>query len=150
MVASAQKKPSNKTTAKKTVKKTSVPSKKKSVSPVAKKTPPAPVKSPVSKKSSSSKKNSRPRKAVKKSSVSHFQKVPLKEEVARSNSPDVDTTMFTTILAVFIVAFVVLAGYIYARRFQKLDTTSTYQEQTLSPQRISVAAGVALNPQIVE
>lgn len=83
----------------------------------------------TSKKSPVVKKVSTP-KATKKVAVksSHFTQNIIPEaknvHVPHVKKEETDTSMFTTVLAIFIIAFMVLGGYVYSRQAHKTDVLS--------------------------
>lgn len=129
--AAPKKSPSKKTTA--APKKTTAP--KKVVAAPLTKT----VTKPTTKKVST-------KKTVKASAAS-FTKELIPESVS-TKKDTTDMSIFATILAVFVVALVVLGGYIYSRQVRMADEpvpTSAVSE----PQKISISSSVNLTPEVI-
>lgn len=59
--------------------------------------------------------------------------------------------MFTTVLALFIVALVVLGGYIYSRQSRMMEPPAPPVTPTVTstPQNIRISSTVALTPEVV-
>lgn len=117
----------------------------KSKKPVTKKPVVAPVvsspviaKKPVKKVSSAAKK------------PAHFTKNIIPETVKISKPTRMDTSVFTTILALFVVALVVLGGYIYSRQSRMMEPPAPPLVPVVTePQRISISSSVTLTPDII-
>lgn len=137
-----------KTTTKKSstgAKKTTKSAPQKSKKTATKKTVVAPVVSaPVAKKVV-------PKKGVKSvKKPAHFTKDLIPETVKVSKPTRMDTSIFTTILALFVVALVVLGGYIYSRQSRMMEPPAPPLVPSASePQRISIASSVVLTPDII-
>lgn len=137
-----------KTTTKKSstgAKKTTTSAPKKTKKAVTKKIVTAPVVStPVVKKVA-------PKKAVKSvKKPAHFTKDLIPETVKVSKPTRMDTSMFTTILALFVVALVVLGGFIYSRQSRMMEPPAPPLVPAVTePQRISIASSVVLTPEII-
>jgi hypothetical protein len=59
-------------------------------------------------------------------------------------------SIFATILAVFVVALVVLGGYIYSRQARMMDQTTIPTNPFVSePQKISISSSVILTPEVM-
>lgn len=133
--AAPKKSPSKKTTV--APKKTTAP--KKTVSAPVTKT----VAKPATKKVSSSKKKVLPNKP------SIVKKDPGLVSVSTKKSIT-DMSIFATILAVFVVALVVLGGYIYSRQARMMDQTTIPTNPFVSePQKISISSSVILTPEVM-
>lgn len=117
----------------------------KSKKPVTKKPVVAPVvsspvvtKKPVKKISSVAKK------------PAHFTKDLIPEAAKISKPTRMDTSVFTTILALFVVALVVLGGYIYSRQSRMMEPPAPPLVPAVTePQRISISSSVTLTPDII-
>lgn len=137
-----------KTTTKKSstgAKKTTKSAPKKTKKTTTKKTVAAPVVStPVVKKAA-------PKKAIKSvKKPAHFTKDLIPETVKVSKPARMDTSIFTTVLALFVVALVVLGGFIYSRQSRMMEPPAPPLPPTVSePQRISIASSVVLTPEII-
>jgi hypothetical protein len=57
-------------------------------------------------------------------------------------------SIFATVLAVFVVALVVLGGYIYSRQARMMDDSSPAPVVS-EPQKISISSSVALTPEVM-
>lgn len=129
---------------------TTTPKTKKTAKPAAKKSVPT-VSAGAVKAVASPKKSSPKRKAQPKTSPSHFTKELIPEVPPVSRITPMDTSLFTTVIALFVVALVVLGGYIYSRQ-ARIATPDVPAAATLAsePQRISIASSVALTPEVIE
>ncbi len=131
--AAPKKSPSKKTTA--APKKTTAP----------KKTVAAPVTKTVTKPAT--KKVSPAKKAPVKTVESTFTKELIPESVSAKKSIT-DMSIFATVLAVFVVALVVLGGYIYSRQARMIDE-SVPAPVVSEPQKISISSSVILTPEVM-
>jgi len=57
-------------------------------------------------------------------------------------------SIFATVLAIFVVALVVLGGYIYSRQARMVDDSSPAPVVS-EPQKISISSSVALTPEVM-
>lgn len=133
---------SKKTPAKSTSEKTKKPAPKKTTA-TTKSAPPVVKK--VSQKTSKTKK-------YKTITPSHFSKDIIPETaVAKVSKPArMDMSIFTTILALFIVALVVLGGFIYSRQSRMMEPPAPPRiPSSMEPQRISISSAVILTPEII-
>lgn len=135
--SSSKKAAPKKSTAKKTTtaakKTTAAPVTKTVAKPAVKKVPPAkktPVKSPV------------------KVAPSAFTKE-LIPDSSSSGKSITDMSIFATILAVFVVALVVLGGYIYSRQARMMNDVPTLDPVVSEPQKINISSSVALTPEVM-
>ncbi len=82
----------------------------------------------TSKKSPVVKKSSAPKVTKKVVKSAHFTQNIIPEaknvHVPHVKKEETDTSMFTTVLAIFIIAFMVLGGYVYSRQAHKTDVLS--------------------------
>jgi preprotein translocase subunit SecE len=137
-----------KTTTKKSstgAKKTTTSASKKTKKTATKKTVAAPVVStPAVKKVA-------PKKVVKATKKpAHFTKDLIPETVKVSKPARMDTSIFTTVLALFVVALVVLGGYIYSRQSRMMEPPAPPLVPAVTePQRISISSSVTLTPDII-
>lgn len=77
----------------------------------------------------------------------HFIRDPLPEV----NSAPLDTSAFTTVLAIFVIALVVLGGYIYARQSRMVERqTPAVSPIVKQPQRMNISSAVQLTPEVVD
>lgn len=119
----------------------------------AKKTTTAPKKStaaPVTKtavKKVAPAKKSVPKKSVK-TPVASFTKELIPESASTKRSIT-DMSIFATILAVFVVALVVLGGYIYSRQVRMMDEVPADNSVVSEPQKISISSSVTLTPEVM-
>lgn len=85
--------------------------------------------------------------------------VVLPETKISAKKEQADTTIFTTILALFILAFVVLWGFVYSRQAHKTDMLSediTFQAPEYQPeiptssssQQIATSSSVTVTPEL--
>lgn len=58
-------------------------------------------------------------------------------------------SIFATILAVFVVALVVLGGYIYSRQVRMMDEVPADNSVVSEPQKISISSSVTLTPEVM-
>lgn len=134
--------PKKKTATKKSSPKTKKTSSSKSAP--AKKTTPAKVSAPVVKKTPSKKASSSAKK------VSHFTKDLIPETLPKPKTTRMDTSIFTTVVALIVVALVVLGGYIYSRQSRMMEPPAPPAAPDVTePQRISISSSVTLTPEIV-
>lgn len=144
MAEPKKKTPAKKTSTgtKKTPAKKAAPKKTKTASP--KKTAPAKVSAPVVKKTPTKKSTSIAKKP------SHFTKDLIPETLSAPKATRMDTSIFTTIVALIVVALVVLWGYIYSRQSRMMEPPAPPAAPDITePQRISVSSAVTLTPDIV-
>lgn len=81
---------------------------------------------------------------------SHFKKELLPSENFVSKNKKTDTSLFTTILAIFVVVLVVLWGYIYSRQSRMMEPPAPpVWSVTSEPQRISISSSVTLTPEVI-
>lgn len=81
---------------------------------------------------------------------SHFTKDIIPETTKISKPARMDMSMFTTLLALFIVALVVLGGYIYSRQSRMMEPPAPPLVPAVTePQRISISSSVVLTPEII-
>ncbi|MCB9806634.1 hypothetical protein H6768_01830 [Candidatus Peribacteria bacterium] len=83
---------------------------------------------------------------------SHFTKelIPESLPMMKKNKTKVDTSMFTTVLAIFIVALVVLGGYIYSRQQRMMEPPAPpVVPEASNPQNIRISSSISLTPEIV-
>ena len=135
--SSSKKVAPKKTTAKKTTttakKTTTAPVTKTVTKPAVKKVAPAkkaPIKSTLKTAPSASEKEFVPASASTKKSIT-------------------DMSIFATILAVFVVALVVLGGYIYSRQARMMDDVPAPAPVVSEPQKINISSSVALTPEVM-
>lgn len=77
---------------------------------------------------------------------------------SQTKKADADTSMFTTLLVLFIVAFVVLGGFVYSRQAHKTDVLSenlafpgapsSYQPSLPASTKVSISSTVMTTPQL--
>jgi len=106
----------------------------------------APKKSP-SKKTTAAPKKTTPAKKIVKASPASFTKELIPETVSTKKSIT-DMSIFATVLAIFVVALVVLGGYIYSRQARMVDDSSPAPVVS-EPQKISISSSVALTPEVM-
>lgn len=58
-------------------------------------------------------------------------------------------SIFATILAVFVVALVVLGGYIYSRQVRMMEEVPADNSVVSEPQKISISSSVTLTPEVM-
>lgn len=58
-------------------------------------------------------------------------------------------SIFATILAVFVVALVVLGGYIYSRQVRMMEESPSTTSIVSEPQKISISSSVTLTPEVM-
>lgn len=133
----------SKTTApkKSPAKKTTTAPKKSTAAPVTKT-----VTKPTVKKVAPAKKSA-PKKSVK-APVASFTKELIPESASTKRSIT-DMSIFATILAVFVVALVVLGGYIYSRQVRMMDEVPADNSVVSEPQKISISSSVTLTPEVM-
>lgn len=133
----------SKTTApkKSPAKKTTTAPKKSTAAPVTKT-----VTKPAVKKVAPAKKSA-PKKSVK-APVASFTKELISESASTKRSIT-DMSIFATILAVFVVALVVLGGYIYSRQVRMMDEVPADNSVVSEPQKISISSSVTLTPEVM-
>lgn len=122
---------------KSTAKKTTTAAKKTTTAPVTKT-----VAKPAVKKVSPAKKT--PIKAV----PPAFTKELIPDSVS-SRKNITDMSIFATILAVFVVALVVLGGYIYSRQARMMNQAPTPDPVVSEPQKINISSSVILTPEVM-
>ncbi len=144
-MAEPKKKTATKKSSPKTKKTSSTKStSKKTKTAPAKKTTPAKVAAPVVKKTPSKKASPSTKK------VSYFTKDLIPETLPKPKTTRVDTSIFTTIVALIVVALVVLGGYIYSRQSRMMEPPAPPAPADVTePQRISISSSVTLTPEIV-
>ncbi len=77
----------------------------------------------------------------------HFIRDPLPEV----NSAPLDTSAFATVLAIFVIALVVLGGYIYARQSRMVEKqTPALSPIVKQPQRMNISSAVQLTPEVID
>lgn len=77
----------------------------------------------------------------------HFVRDPLPEV----NSAPLDTSAFTTVLAIFVFALVALGGYIYARQSRMADKPAPSVSPIVKqPQRMNISSAVVLTPEVID
>lgn len=79
----------------------------------------------------------------------HFTKELLPEESASPKNARMDTSFFTTILAIFVVILVVLGGYIYSRQSRMMEPPAPPTPVANEPQRINISSSVELTPDVI-
>lgn len=133
----------SKTTApkKSPAKKTTTAPKKSTAAPVTKT-----VTKPTVKKVAPAKKSA-PKKSVK-APVASFTKELISESASTKRSIT-DMSIFATILAVFVVALVVLGGYIYSRQVRMMEESPSTTSIVSEPQKISISSSVTLTPEVM-
>jgi|GEM_PF-1196534 len=140
-----------KTATKKTKKPAAVSSSKAVTSPkvesaVTKKV--APKKSPTVKTAQSTPAAKKTKKVVSRKKPTHFTKDLLPETTPSKDAP-LDTSLFTMIVAIFIVALVVFGGFIYARKARMMESPAPFPREEIQPQRIRVSSSVLLSPDVI-
>ncbi len=113
------------------------------VKSVSKKT--APKKSPAKKKLPA---KTAPVKLSEKAIPTTFIKEALPKTISSKKSV-ADMSMFATMLAVFVVGLVVLAGYIYSRQARMMNEAPSLTPVVSEPQQIKISSSVILTPEIM-
>jgi len=112
-------------------------------------------KKPVTKKSAPKKTVSTPpKKVVSKKVSSPIKKSSFTKDIIPEQTSEVkserDLSLFTTVLAIFLVALVVLWGYIYSRQSRMMEPPAPPISALPSePQRVSISSSVVLTPDVV-